>query len=147
MTRFKRDPSADYTAAVAALRRLPTDERGRAFAESVADDAKRLWMEREGVKASSNCSLDWLRLVGRRASRDSLPPHLPGQDHAELFVKDGKAEVFTFQPYQLCWDTLEDLVEACRQNGLQADVTTWPAWHYPGSVLFVEVRATRRGKN
>lgn len=57
-----------------------------------------------------------------------------------LFVKDGSAAVFTFQPYGLGWTNLRDLVRECEAHGLEASIGTWPAWHSPGDVLFVEVK-------
>jgi hypothetical protein len=137
---FVNKPSAEYRAAVAALRELPHDERGRAFAEATADEAKALWMEKEGVRESG--SRDWRRLVCGR--RKPLWDGLPGQDHADLFIKDRKPHVFTFQPYGLSWFTLVELVEACQHWRLEARIATWPAWHFPGEVLFVEITRARK---
>ena len=65
---------------------------------------------------------------------------LSGEDHSDLFNKNGRPHVFTFQPYGLRWDTVRALVAKCTELGLALDILTWPAWHYPGAVLFCTVR-------
>ena len=95
------------------------------------------WMQKHGLRPSR--SRDWQRLCGKRRRPGEWSP-LPGQDHERLFNKDGRAAVFTFQPYDLGWKTLRALVKTCEAHGLEASIRTWPAWHYPGSVLFVEIK-------
>ena len=38
---------------------------------------------------------------------------LSGEDHSDLFNKNGRPHVFTFQPYGLRWDTVRALVAKC----------------------------------
>jgi hypothetical protein len=66
MSTFQHKPSTDYGAAVAALRRLPYEDRAPAYAEAVAEEARSLWIEREGVTASSSSTAGWRRLLGQR---------------------------------------------------------------------------------
>jgi hypothetical protein len=144
LTQFNSKPSPAYLAAVDALSKLDSDERRMAYADASAETNRKQWIERHGVKESSRfCG--WRRLMGERGGvgddwLDLNQRSLPGNDHGLLFNKNGKPEVYTFQPYGLGWETLKALIATCEANGLEAKIDTWPAWHFPGSILFVEVR-------
>ena len=63
----------------------------------------------------------------------------PGEDHACMFDKDGKPAIFVFQPYHLDLEQLRGIVNTCDAYNLDVSISTQPAWHYPGHVLFVEI--------
>ena len=68
MSTFRPKPSPEYLAAVVALRRLSYDERAPAYAEACADEARALWVEREGVTPSASHA-GWRHLEGERDGR------------------------------------------------------------------------------
>lgn len=59
-------------------------------------------------------------------------------DHGTCWTKDGKPYCVVGQPYGLSSDDLRQL-ELLVDAGFDVSVSTRPAWHYPGSVLQVEV--------
>lgn len=138
-SRFMDQPSADYRAAVEALRKLPADDRTRAYAEASASEARVDWLAKRKVRPSRARS--WQALLGRQHWSDCFK-RLPGQDHAEMFIRDGKPAILTFQPYHLSFDTLRALVETCVRNGLRFDIDTRASWYFPGAVALVEVTRT-----
>lgn len=107
----------------------------------------RQWAEKNGLKRAGGSQCVH-RLVGKTCRRHGvlvqsvngemacLPP---GNDHESLWSKGGVPSVFVFQPYQIEDQNLILLARFCEQNGLRASITTWPAWHYPGRVLHVEI--------
>lgn len=108
--------------------------------DSEKDALRAAWMEKHGLRPSR--SRDWQALLGKRRRPGAWNP-LPGQDHEMMFCKDGKAAVFTFQPYGLDWQTLRALIRTCEDYGLEVSINTWPGWHFPGRVLFVAIRRAK----
>lgn len=143
----------EYEAAVAALKRLSAATGGNtavvaaAFAEAACLDREQAWAARFGLKPSGGhpCIA---RLWGKRCMcsdlKSDLPCYPPGADHRRLWLRDGKPAVYTFEPYHLDHETLRCLVEFCERWELELGIHAWPASHYPGEVLWVEI--TPKGK-
>lgn len=112
----------------------------------LAGDPKKQWADRYGLKEAKGpvCAM---RLLGRKCREfDSKTGSFgkceckpPGSDHASLWRYKTNPAVYVFQPYGLSGDTMNELGDYCRKWGLKAGINTWPAWHYPGRVLFVEI--------
>lgn len=140
----EKQRTPEYDRAVAALRALPAELTTRAFAEATCAAREEAWARRYGLKRSSGHSCV-ARLLGKRCrygeykAGDAPPCRPPGSDHADLWIKNGKPAVYTFQPYGLSYDTLKKLLDFCERWGLEVHIDTWPAGHFPGSVLWVEV--------
>ncbi|OPX83386.1 MAG: hypothetical protein A4E53_04661 [Pelotomaculum sp. PtaB.Bin104] len=151
MRSFTNNPSPAYKKAVAVLKKLAedegTDSAHRAYAEAVWEQCKKQYISKHGLKPSGGhpCVS---RLIGRRCSAlpggGSSPCHIPGWDHVSLWLKDGKPEVYVSQPYSLSLNEMRNLVRFCDEYGLTVSVSTWPAWHFPGGVLTMEVRKANR---
>lgn len=116
----------------------------RAFAEATWAGREEAWAARYRLKKSGGhpCIA---RLLGKRCwygghgSYDSPPCSPPGADHASLWIRDGKPIAYVFQPYGLTNDTLHELLAFCDRWGLDVNIDTWPAGHFPGAVLWVEL--------
>ena len=63
--------------------------------------------------------------------------NFPAADHISYWNKNGKPYCIVSQPYHLDDDEMAQAVALCKAHGLEVTVSTWPAWHYPGSVLFM----------
>jgi len=148
---FMDKPSPAYKNAVAVLKKLAEDESldsaHRAYAEAVWEQCKKQYISKHGLKPSGGhpCVS---RLIGRRCSAlpggGSSPCRIPGWDHMSLWLKDGKPEVYVSQPYNLSLNEMRELVRFCDEYGLTTSVGMWPAWHFPGGVLMVEVKKANR---
>jgi hypothetical protein len=113
-----------------------------------AGTLKARWAEaRYGLKESKRTPYCVCRLLGKRTCRyygSSECAHSPpGVDHPSLWLFGGKATTFVFQPYGLTTRNILLLGEFCRDRQLSVVIDTWPAWHYPGNVLFVEITIER----
>ena len=131
MSRFNRHPSNDYVAAVAALKKLPLDDRRRAFSESAADEMQAAAEGRFGQRVKGGES--WKRLIGKRTDFDD---HLPGDDHRELRRAQNGDLTYFSHPYSLGFSTLSDIVAHCKTHGLEIEVNA-NSWHAPGDTLRV----------
>jgi hypothetical protein len=129
MSQFNSNPSRKYLAAVEALKRIPFDERDRAYADATADDWKRLADEQGGPKPKGKTS--WRRLLGKPAQ---VADRLPGDDHIEL--RQGKELTYISQPYHLNFEQLCEIVSACAANGLKASIDA-RSWYFPGAAIRV----------
>lgn len=112
----------------------------------LSGNAKAQWSNRYGLKeAKGPCCA--MRLLGNKcrefdsntARRGDCECKPPGSDHASLWRYKTDPVVYVYQPYGLDGETMEELGDYCRKWGFEANIDTWPAWHYPGRVLFVEV--------
>lgn len=109
----------------------------------LSGDAKKQWAERYGLKEAKGpvCAM---RLLGKKCKEfnsrtgrfGECECKPPGSDHASLWRHGTNPVVYVFQPYGLSVDEISDY---CRKWGFEADINTWPAWHYRGHVLFVEI--------
>lgn len=143
---FTTKPSALYIETVAKIRELVSAEGGadRAYAEATWDHAKATYLSSRGLKPTSG-DINLTRLIGKpvRDRDGGLHNRVWDQgwmDHISLLMKDGKPKVFISQPYQLTLEDMRQLINTCDTYGLKAMVSTGPSWHFPSSVLTVEVR-------
>ena len=121
---------------------------------ALSEDAKKknrenmaIWAEREKIKmelaarhglreSDAGQNLDFL---DRKRSYDGKGyPHW--LDHISFWNKGGKPYAVVGQPYSLSGEDMADILKNCNERGLEFCLKTWPAWHYPGHVLFIEFR-------
>jgi hypothetical protein len=99
------------------------------------------WAEREGL-VQANGRMTYQRLFGRVG--DVSDWQLPYDDHVSMWRRPTdrghKISRWISQPYPLSAKALNEMHEAAQRLGLEFSISNWPAWHYPGSVLFVEWR-------
>jgi len=104
------------------------------------------WALSRRVKLSPVISYCVCRLIGRRCGSDpTCQHHVPEADHPSVWTRDGKAVIFVSQSYQIC-DTAR-LGEFCKLRNLACHISTRPAWHNPGNVLFVEIYMPERRRS
>lgn len=148
MGRFMDKPTGRYIKATQALAELVeaegTDAAVRAYAEATWERKREGWAAKHGLQQTRG-RVCLARLLGKRCGgfgRDvkGIPCQPPGADHCSLWLKEGHPEVFVSQPYGLSLKTMRELVALCDCTGLDVLVDTWPAWHFPGRVLMVEIR-------
>lgn len=143
--RFMGRPSPAYLKALAALQELAAeslDSVDRVYAEATTQLTENQWIKRQSVHRSkaSPCIRRITHgacLTATRMEHCICQP--PGSDHVDLWIKDGKARVYTSQPYELSWEELQEMVDFCRHDGLQADISLG-AWHFPGRTMLIEYR-------
>lgn len=147
-------PSQRYADAVTALAALVQaegpDAATRAYAQATWETRREQWAAKHGGLKQSAGHVCLSRLLGKRRCNEAGPDTLrpcrpPGADHCSLWLKDGVPEVLVSQPYGLGLQTMRELVALCDRCDFDASVDTWPAWHFPGGVLMVEIRRAARG--
>lgn len=141
MTHFNWNPTDDYLAAVQSIKDL-APEHGTpvdAYADAVATRAKEQWAEKRGWEEISPECINalWGEACNRPVMSHECTP--PGGDHESMWAKDGFPVALVSQPYGLTWPTIQALTAYCVTRGLEWTVDAWPAWHYPGAVVFVTV--------
>jgi hypothetical protein len=98
------------------------------------------WAEKYGLRQSRKSPYCVCRLLGKSCQvyGSGLCEHaVPEADHPTLWLRHGKPFVFVSQPYQI--SDPERLGLFCRKRALHCVIRTWPAWHFPGAVLHVEI--------
>lgn len=125
--------------------RFDADKVEKAYYQ-LSGDVKKQWAERYGLKEAKGpvCAM---RLLGKKCGQfDSRTGTLekcecrpPGSDHASLWRYKTNPVVYVYQPYGLSGNIMNELGEYCRKWGFLIRIDTWPAWHYRGRVLFVEI--------
>jgi hypothetical protein len=142
----------EYEAAIAALRKIEAAgiDATRAYAEAVCEREESALERGYGLKRSKG-HVCFARLVGKRCTRfdclypnrrqkeDSPPCRIPGGDHDTLWLYKGKPVLYLAQPYEVSLETMGELVGLAKQWNLDISVDTYPAFHFPGGVLAVEV--------
>ena len=97
------------------------------------------WAAREGLIQAQG-RLTYQRLFGRLG--DYLDWRLPADDHVSMWRRSTdrgvKISRWISQPYPLSPSAIREMMDASERLGLEFSIATRPAWHYPGSVLFVE---------
>ena len=129
-----------YLAALDALRKVGSaDDAHRAYCEAYSEDLKRTWAKYFGLRetAKNPCRCSLLGKKHRGVSDDRIPPMA---DHSSFWNKDGKPHVLVIQPYPSSVSDIQELAKWCEGSGLQFRIGTWPSWHFPGSVLMIEIR-------
>ncbi len=141
MRQFVVKPTPEYLRAVAVLNGLESaDQRTRAYAQASYAEIKAAYIERHGLKPTTGakCVCRLISKDGRCHCNGSMI--VPGSDHSSLWLKDGKPYVYVTQPYHLDFKILQELIRFCDDNGLTASISPDYAWHFPGSILFVEIK-------
>ena len=82
------------------------------------------------------------RLLGRHCRTGygkSCECHPPWSDHATMWIRNGKAYCYIFQPYG--WNELkaQDLTRFCEKHGLTFSVDPESSWHRPGSTTLIVI--------
>jgi len=138
------DPFARLCAAHGEIRWTGTSEAKkrvlRGEMQSLEAALKKLWSERLGLVEMRGGALHWPRLFGKGVPRDGIGEGLPRDDHVSLWRQGGERHpcVWVSQPYALAASDLGEMARFAEAHALDFSIATWPAWHYPGSVLFVE---------
>ena len=103
------------------------------------------WATQNGLKRSGSFQR-WAALVKKPFKKPSEWERgrlLAGDDHCTLWNKDGKATYWVPQPYGLSFGQIKEMMERAEKYGLEFEIGTFPAWHYPGHVLFIKWSAKR----
>lgn len=106
-----------------------------------AEDIQRLkaYQELHGVKETSGTPCP-LRLVRAHKPGFDCNHHFPpGADHSRLWIKEGRAFSYTFEPYGMSKERMEALNCYCDEHGLDYRLTG-RSWWNPGDTLLIEVR-------
>lgn len=127
-------PTRKYLDAVAALRSLPLDERGRAYAEATEDELTALATKSFGKIRKGR---EWQRVAG---IKPDLKTELPADDHGEL--RTGKHLTYTSQPYDLGLAEMREIVRLCDELGLTVEVDA-RSWYFPGGTIRMTYRKRR----
>lgn len=150
----KQQRIPEYIQAVTALEALAQENEdlaSRALAEATCEVRRKVWAQREGVKESTG-HVCVARLLGKRCRMSSSTPRRgevppcrpPGADHPKLWLRNGKPAIYTFEPYVMELNTLRELVNFCDRWGLDLEIRGWPGAHFPGHVVWVELRPAKR---
>lgn len=116
--------------------------------DAIRESLKRKWANKNELRLARGRA-GWWRLLGLRSCFDSrwrpiVLENLPGDDHCSLWLRNGEPAVWVSQPYPLSSSKIGQMTYVAEQYGLSFEISTWPAWHYPGSVLFVEWKLVAR---
>lgn len=107
----------------------------------------RLWAKPLGLKNDRRwgCVRNLLNARHSCARSGHMCLHLPGDDHRSCWSQDGVPAVYVTQPYPEAWNhAVAAATRFCAEYGLRLtaiapDDPASPAWHCPGSVVFVTV--------
>lgn len=138
--RFKTQWSLEQAALIERLRQMPLTCAQDVIAEAIWEQARDAFLSTWGVTLSREYPcIHWLK--GERCP-GSLACYehgaIPGADHTDGLIKDGKPWAIVTQPYGL-GDDLPKLVDYCQRHDLVLQVEPW-SWHYPGRTLLLLVR-------
>ena len=143
VSRQERDTT--YIKAVGALQDLikgdGLDKAMRAAAEAMQPALEELVYKGYRVSHGARCAN---KLLVRAACRHGYtgqkgPCRIPGSDHTQILLKDGKPEIYEIEPYGLRWGQLQELVDCCRKYGLSADINAISP-HFLGRTVRVDIR-------
>jgi hypothetical protein len=89
------------------------------------------------------------RLVGKRRvgwtdDPDVMPDAPPGDDHGDLYCKDGQPAFYLSQPYGVTFATLQKVVKFCERWGLEASIDSLQSTWFPS--LTVAIKYQTKGK-
>jgi hypothetical protein len=101
-------------------------------------DAMQSWADRNRVKQAPG-RICIHRLNGKRR-HDNHKCYPPAGDHCSLWLdkNTGRPKFFISQPYQIYDYNLEETIKFCHENNLEFVITSYPSWHNPGNVIFIE---------
>jgi hypothetical protein len=122
---FNRNPDPAFLNAVSAL--VDSDPpRVCAYVLARLRDER---LAREGyVPATEDIS----RLVGKA----EVPPP-PGDDHGQLYLKNGAPAFYLSQPYSIGFGTIREIVAYCESWELVASIDGLQSTSYPGSTIAI----------
>jgi transcriptional regulator with XRE-family HTH domain len=118
-------------------------ETVRAVNEVTKRAALELFTNAHGVKRSRShaCASRLIGkqcLLGRTAERCPMCEP-PGDDHGEIFNRNGMAEFYVFHPYHFSGETARELQDWCDTYGLQYGI--WPLdWYFLGRTTAVIIQ-------
>ena len=95
------------------------------------------WSEKNGLKESNTRKVGMSFLTGNNTGYPFLEEFL---DHPSYWNKNGKPFAVVGQPYQINEEDMKLACRICEEHSLSFYISTWPAWHYPDHVLFIEFR-------
>lgn len=118
------------------------DKRKRDLIKSLERKLKLAWAKKRGLKQmqTTNPLKKFLGLKNDYAENYGDTNGIASWlDHTSFWERDGVPAVIVGQPYQLHDDSLKEMMAFAKTYDLKVSVRTSPSWHYPGSVLFVEL--------
>lgn len=104
------------------------------------------WSSARGLKISTSSQM-WAALVKKPFKKPSYMEYIQnraGDDHCTLWNKNGKPHCWVSQPYHFGLQNAKEAIERAEKYGLDFKINTFPAWHYPGHVIFIVW--TRKGE-
>jgi len=99
------------------------------------NDLKKGWAKRHGLRQSESRGDPVAWLAGKR--QPWCEPHW--FDHGTRWTMAGQPYLLVGQPYDIGPDDIREFA-ALQLAGFEVWVNTYPAWHFPGQVLHVEVK-------
>lgn len=124
----RKDPKVQV--ALQAMREISPDLRRLVFAETNCEEEFNDFMESRRLKQST--SGNFMRILEK--VEFGKPPN---DDHGVLFNRNGKAHTYVSQPYQIGLSAAKEMVEFAEKHGLEFNISTYPAWHFPAGVISV----------
>jgi hypothetical protein len=156
MTGFNSRPTTTYLATVNALEKLLRDESADSVERAAAEvlrDVRQKQVERRGLKHSPATPC-LARILGSRACPHSyyhpqwtIPHEPPGRDHSELLKETDGSYCYHYQPYQLSWENMQELVDLCRKHSLRADIDAGTSWWFPSRTISILIKATNKNSS
>ncbi len=78
------------------------------------------------------------RLKNKHCTHPCSEHAIPGADHSDLWLRDGKPALATYHIYDIGWGKLQEIVDWCRERGYEASVVAW-SWYFPTSTVMVVI--------
>ena len=117
-----------------------TDDMTKPPSQDDRLDGKHAWAKQHGLVESHKSRYTGLRFLNHKMPASYDYTRFPAQDHTHYWNKDGKPYCVTSQPYHVHDDEMAEAAKLCNLYDLRCCITSYPAWHYPGSVVFMEWR-------
>lgn len=141
--RFGEVTTPEAVAALAQIRKLREEsgsgECKRIAAIGISEAVEQLFAAAHQVKKapSSHCIR---RLLGESCGYNrgrvcSCRP--PGDDHGQLWLKDGKPHLWISQPYSIGGEMLKQAIQFAETNDLKIEVSAESSFHYPGRTFAI----------
>lgn len=140
-------PSEAYLKAMSALEELLTaegfDKVSRVYAETVSQYALQAFTA-GGLKRRSGPHVCIHRLLGAarcpETIKDPCDSYFPVMQYSTEWTRDGKTEAIVSQPYNLNFLDMKQIVEFCKESGLQAEINVNHSWKFPGQTMLLKYR-------
>lgn len=100
------------------------------------------WAERRRLRRAGGNTV-WQRLLPASVRKAAFGVVMPCDDHGDLWNRDGKAVVYTSQPYgPVSFDDLSSMTKFAEKYGMVFRISA-ASWHYPAwTVLVIWTLAT-----